>query len=130
MKDRQLPVVVLTILAAGLGGVMVVAGLALLKVAPLAFLVNEPGSTVFAGIVGVAQLVVGVASLVLAFGFWLQRSWSWGLGISIFGLSAVLSLAGLVSGVSTLGSAIFLLAVSLLMLWYLYQPKTRTVLGR
>lgn len=130
MKDRQLPVVVLTILAAGLGGVMMAAGLALIGVGQLAFLLNDPGNTVLAGIVGVAELVVGVASLVLAFGFWLQRSWAWGLGISIFGLSAVLSLVGLVSSVSTLGSAIFLLAVSLFMLWYLYQPKTRTVLGR
>lgn len=130
MKDRQLPVVVLTLLAAGLGAATTVAGLALLGVAELGFLQNANRDSVLAGIVGVAQLVVGVATMVLAFGFWLQRSWAWGLGVAVFGLSVVVSLISVAAGVSSLGSVVFLVALALMVVWYLYQPKVKALYGR
>ena len=130
MKDRQLPVVVLTLLAAGLGAATTVAALALLGVAELGFLQNANRDSVLAGIVGVAQLVVGVATMVLAFGFWLQRSWAWGLGVAVFGLSVVVSLISVAAGVSSLGSVVFLIALALMVVWYLYQPKVKTLYGR
>jgi hypothetical protein len=130
MKDRQLPVIVLTLLAAGLGAATTVAGLALLGVAELGFLQNANRDAVLAGIVGVAQLVVGVATMVLAFGFWLQRSWAWGLGVAVFGLSVVVGLISVAAGVSSLGSVIFLVALALMVVWYLYQPKVKALYGR
>ena len=130
MKDRQLPVVVLTLLAAGLGAATLVAGLALLGVAELGFLLNGTRNAVLASLIGVAHLVVGVSSLVLAFGFWLQRSWAWGLGVAVFGLSIVLSLIGVAAGVSSLGSVVFLIALALMVVWYLYQPKVKALYGR
>jgi hypothetical protein len=130
MKDRQLPVVVLTLIAAGLGAATMVAGLALVGLTPLGFMLNDTRNSALAGLVGVAQLVVGVASLALAFGFWLQRSWAWGLGVAVFGLSIGVDLLGVLSGVSSLASVVFLIAISVLVLWYLYQPKTKTAFGR
>ncbi len=130
MQDRQLPVVVLTLIAVGLGAATLVAGLAMLGVSQLGFLLNDGRNSTLAGLLGVAQLVVGVSCLVLAFGFWLQRSWSWGLGVAVFSLSILVSLLGMISGVSSLGSVLFLAAVPVLVLWYLFQPRTRAVLGR
>jgi hypothetical protein len=130
MKDRQLPVVVLTLLAAGLGAATLVAGLALLGMAELGFLLTATRNSVLASLIGVAHLVVGVATMVLAFGFWLQRSWAWGLGVAVFGLSIVLSLIGVAAGVASLGSAVFLIALALMVVWFLYQPKVKALYGR
>jgi hypothetical protein len=130
MKDRQLPVVALTLLAAGVGAVTLVTGLALLGVAGLGFLLNDARNGVLATIIGVADLVVGVATLVLAFGFWLQRSWAWGMGVAVFGLSIVVSLISLAAGVASLASVVFLIALALMVVWYLYQPKVKAIYGR
>jgi hypothetical protein len=130
MKDRQLPVVVLTLLSVGLGAATLVAGLALMGVAELGFVLSETRNAVMASLIGVAQLVVGVSSLVLAFGFWLQRSWAWGLGVAVFGLSIVLSIIAIVAGVSSLGAVIFIVALALMVVWYLYQPKVKALYGR
>jgi hypothetical protein len=130
MKDRQLPVIVLSLLAVGLGAAALVAGLALLGFAELGFMLNGTRNAVMASLIGVAQLVVGVSSLVLAFGFWLQRSWAWGLGVAVFGLSIVLSIIAVAAGVSSLGSVVFTVALALMVVWYLYQPKVKALYGR
>ena len=130
LKDRQIPVVALTLLAAGLGAATVVAGLALMGVAEVGFLLSDTRNSVVAGLIGVAQLVVGVASMVLAFGFWLQRSWAWGLGVAVFGLTIVVSIIGIAAGVASLGSFIFIVALSLMVVWYLYQPRVKALYGR
>jgi hypothetical protein len=129
MKDRQLPVVTLTLLTAGLGAANLVVGMALTTVGQLGFLLNDGRNSTIASLIGVALLVVGVASLVLAFGFWLQRSWAWGLGIAVFGLSTVVSVISLAAGVASLGSSVFLVAVAMLVLWYLYQPRVKALYG-
>lgn len=129
MKDRQLPVVALTLLAAGLGAAALVLGMALTSVAQVGFLLGEGKNSSMASLIGVGQIVVGVASLVLAFGFWLQRSWAWGLGIAVFGLSLVMSVISLAAGVASLTSAVFLIAVAVLVLWYLYQPRVKSLYG-
>jgi uncharacterized membrane protein (DUF2068 family) len=134
MKDGKLhippmPVVVLTLLAIGLGATTMALGLALLGISSLAFLVSATTDTgIMATIVGAAQLVVGVAALVLAFGLWFQRSWAWGLGLVVFGLSLVVSVASVAAG-ATIGSVALLIAVALLVLWYLYQPRVKTLYG-
>jgi len=130
MKDRQLPVVVLTLIAAGLGAATLVAGLALVGVSQLGFMLSDSRNSAMAGLVGVAQLVVGVGSLALAFGFWFQRVWAWGLGVAVFGLSIGVSLIGVLAGVSSLASVVFLIAISALVLWFLFQPKTKAAYGR
>lgn len=130
MKDRQLPVVALTLLAVGLGAVALVLGLALTSVAQVGFLLNEGRNSTMASLLGVAQIVVGVSGLVLAFGFWLQRSWAWGLGLAVFGLSVVVSVISFVAGVASLASTVFMLALGLLVVGYLLQPKVRALYGR
>ena len=70
MKDGKLhippmPVVVLTLLAIGLGATTMALGLALLGIGSLAFLVSTATDTgIMATLVGAAQLVVGVLSLI------------------------------------------------------------------
>jgi hypothetical protein len=134
MKDGKfhippMPVVALTLLAVGLGASTVALGLALLGLGSLAFLISTAVDTgVMSTIIGAAQLVVGVAALVLAFGFWFQRSWAWGLGLVVFGLSLVVSAASVAAG-ATIGSVAVLVAVALLVLWYLYQPRVKALYG-
>jgi hypothetical protein len=130
MKDRQLPVIVLTLLAAGLGAVTMVVGMALTTVGQLGFLLNDGRNSTIASLIGVALLVVGIAGLVLAFGLWLQRPWAWGLGIAVFGLSLVVTVISLAAGVSSIGSSVFLIALGVLVIWYLYQPRVKTLYGR
>ncbi len=130
MKDRQLPVIVLTLLAAGLGAVTMVVGMALTTVGQLGFLLNDGRNSTIASLIGVALLVVGIAGLVLAFGLWLQRPWAWGLGIAVFGLSLVVTVISLAAGVSSIGSSVFLIALGVLVIWYLYQPRIKTLYGR
>jgi uncharacterized membrane protein (DUF2068 family) len=123
------PVMALTLLAVGLGASAMVLGLALLGTSSLAFLVSSTTDIgIMAPIIGSAQLVVGVSALVLAFGLWFQRSWAWGLGIVVFGLSLIVSAASVAAG-ATVGSVAVLIAISLLVLWYLYQPRVKALYG-
>jgi hypothetical protein len=134
MKDRSftippLPVVALTLLAIGLGATTMALGLALLGVGSLAFLLSATTDQgIMATIIGAAQLVVGVSALVLAFGLWFQRSWAWGLGLVVFGLSLIVSAASVAAG-ATIGSVAVLIAIALLVLWYLYQPRVKALYG-
>ncbi|MBX3031372.1 MAG: hypothetical protein KF809_14585 [Chloroflexi bacterium] len=126
MQDRPLPIVVLGLLSAGIGAALLTSGLALLGVAQVAFLVDANAAGVTGSMVGVAELGVGVASLVLAFGFWLRRDWAWGLGLAVFGLSLALSVAAVVVGMR-IGTPLFLGALSVLMIWMLYTPRVRAL---
>ena len=134
MKDGKfhippMPVVALTLLAIGLGASTMALGLALLGIEFLAFLVSSAADTgIMASIIGSAQLVVGVAALVLAFGLWFQRSWAWGFALVVFGLSLIVSAASIAAG-ATIGSVAVLIAVALLVLWYLYQPRVKAIYG-
>ena len=130
MKDRQLPVVALTLIAAGIGAVTLVAGLAMISGAQIGLLLNDGRTSSLASILGLANLVVGVSSLALAFGFWLQRSWAWGLGIAVFALSLVVYVISVAAGVASFASILFLGAIAAVVLWYLYQPKVKALYGR
>jgi len=130
MKDRQLPVVALTLIAAGIGAVTLVAGLAMISGAQIGLLLNDGRTSSLASILGLANLVVGVSSLALAFGFWLQRSWAWGLGIAVFALSLVVDVISVAAGVASFVSVLFLGAIAAVVLWYLYQPKVKALYGR
>jgi len=130
MKDRQLPVVALTLIAAGIGAVTLVAGLAMISGAQIGLLLNDGRTSSLASILGLANLVVGVSSLALAFGFWLQRSWAWGLGIAVFALSLVVDVVSVAAGVASFVSILFLGAIAAVVLWYLYQPKVKALYGR
>ena len=122
--------IALTLLAAGLGAVTLVAGMAMISGAQIGFLLNDGRNSTLASLIGVAELVVGVSSLVLAFGFWLQRSWAWGLGIAVFGLSLVVDVISVAAGVASFASIVFLAAIAAVVLWYLYQPKVKALYGR
>ena len=131
MKDRQLPVVALTLLAAGLAPRPSWPGMALTSVAQVGFLLSDGRNSTLASLIGVAELVVGVASLVLAFGFWLQRSWAWGLGIAVFGLSLGRRASSAWPPVWRAWAASCSSSRSRsLVLWYLYQPKVKALYGR
>lgn len=126
MQDRPLHAVVLGLLSAGIGAALLVSGLALLGTSQVAFLVEAGRAGVIGTLVGVAELVVGIAALVLAFGFWLRREWAWGVGLAVFGLSLALSVGALFVGMG-LGTPIFLGALSVFMIWMLYTPRVRAL---
>ena len=96
-----MPVVALTLLAIGPGASTMAARPRAAGDRILAFLVSSAADTgIMASIIGSAQLVVGVAALVLAFGFWFQRSWAWGFALVVFGLSLIVSAASIAAGAS------------------------------
>ena len=135
MKDGKfhvppMPVVALTLLAVGLGAIHHGArpGAPGARIAGVPASARPPTRASWPRIIGAAQLVVGVAALVLAFGFWFQRSWAWGLGLVVFGLSLIVSAASVAAG-ATIGSVAVLVAVALLVLWYLYQPRVKALYG-
>jgi hypothetical protein len=121
----------LAALAVVTGIVAIAAGLALLGVTTVAFL--APGSGVqgtVLTVLGTADLVLGIASLFVGFGFWYMKSWCWSLGLAVYSVILIVAIVSFVLGASSLGMAIVTIAVSLLVLYFLFQPKVREAFGR
>jgi hypothetical protein len=70
-------------------------------------------------------LIVGVVQLVIAIGFWLQRSWAWVAAISWQALNLLVEIALALSG--TLEA--FALVVSIVLILLLNQSDVRRIFG-
>jgi hypothetical protein len=46
----------------------------------------------------------------------------------VFGLSLIVSAASIAAG-ATIGSVAVLIAIALLVMWYLYQPRVKAIYG-
>jgi hypothetical protein len=131
MNARPLGVHLLAALAVVTGIVSIAGGMALMGVGVVGFL--APGSGVqgsVLSILGVSDLVLGVTSLVVGFGFWYLKNWAWSLGLATYSLVLVSGVVGYLLGAASLGLAIVTIAVSVLVLYFLFQPKVREVFGR
>jgi len=129
MNTRPMGVIVLSMLAIVTGFVSIVSALALMGVAQFGFLNGAAARGSVLTIFGVADLVIGIAAFVLAFGFWYSRNWSWSLGFAVYGIALVVSIITAALGIMTLGSVIVVAAVSVLTIWYLLQPQIKGTLG-
>lgn len=78
---------------------------------------------------GIVALVVAVAQLVFGVGAWQLRPWAWTLGVVLQIVSIVITLVQMIGNGFSAGRLISL-AISLAILFYLYQPDIRRALGQ
>ena len=127
--QRPIGVTILAIVALLGGLVALLSGLALLGVAT--FYGEAPDRLQALGAF-VAALALGYAalSLLVAYGFWAMRSWAWPIGIVLGALGIISALSQWIEGQSQLPGLIVSLAISLFIVWYLYQPHIKAGFGR
>jgi hypothetical protein len=127
MASRPTGVTVLAVLAA-IGGIFgVLAGLGLLGLGSL--VAASTGLGGLALIIGLLILVIGVAELALAYGFWNLRPWAWQYGLLLAVLSVVLNVIELVLGYTSFTSVIVSLVISGIIVYYLNTPDVRRAFG-
>jgi hypothetical protein len=80
-------------------------------------------------IIGLVALVVGVAELALAYGFWTLKPWAWMLGVGIAVANIVIAILYVLANYS-LTNEIISIAVSGVILYYLWQPSIKALFGR
>ncbi len=127
--QRPTGVTVLAILAA-IGGVFgILGGLALVGFGGVAAAGGVAGGGL-ATIVGLLLLAYGVLAIVLAYGFWTLKPWAWTLGVGLQAAGIVINILQFVNDSRQLVSAIVSIAISALILWYLFQPHVKAAFGR
>jgi hypothetical protein len=74
-------------------------------------------------------LVLSIAQLAFAYGAWTLQPWAWTLGVVLYGINIVLSI---VTGLSLngLGSQIFSIVISGIIIYYLMTPEVKRAFGR
>ncbi|MEP7082104.1 MAG: hypothetical protein ABI841_03905 [Chloroflexota bacterium] len=121
-RERPLGITILAILAA-VGGI-----LGLLGSVALLGLFSAAGGLFM--IVGLLTLVLSVLYLVFAYGAWTLQPWGWTLGVGLAAASVVLTLVGLTQGNQELIGTLINLAISGVILYYLFQPDVKAAFGR
>jgi uncharacterized membrane protein (DUF2068 family) len=127
--QRPIGITILAVIAFLGGLVALMSGLALLGVAT--FYAEAPDQLQALGAF-VAAFALGYAtlSLIVAFGFWSLRSWAWPIGVALGVLGVVNALSQYAQSQSQLSGMIVSLAISLFIVWYLYQPHVKGAFGR
>lgn len=120
-RERPLGITILAILAAIAGVLGLLGSLGLMAVGF--------GGGLFV-ILGLVTLVLSVLYLAFAYGAWTLQPWGWTLGVGIAVASIVITLIQLIQGMSTPLSAIISIAISGVILYYLFQPDVKAAFGR
>jgi hypothetical protein len=130
---RPTGVTILAVLSA-IGGILGILGsIALIGLGGVAAGSGQGGLGGLAAIVGLVTLVVSIVSLVLAYGFWTLKPWAWPLGVAVQIIGLILTaLTVLGSGdiVGSLVANIISIAISVIILYYLFQPHVKAAFGR
>lgn len=133
MRERPTGVTILAILAA-IGGVLYLLGaLAFLGFSAVG---GAAGGGALAGlgmISGVILLALGAAYLALAYGFWKLLPWAWMLGVALAIISLAWTAIEVVTSpnmVAALTGSIIGIAISVVILYYLFQPHVKAAFGR
>lgn len=84
----------------------------------------------FLAILGVLLLVLSVAYLAFAYGAWSLRPWAWSLGIGLSVGSIVLTLLQLTQGATDIVGALISIAISGVILYYLFTPQVKAAFGK
>lgn len=126
--QRPTGVTVIAILAA-IGGVFgLLASLVLLGIGASGAVAGNLGGLAF--LAGIFVLAYSILSLVLAYGFWTLKPWAWPLGIGVQVLGIVQAVLQFMNDQSGIVSLVISLAISAVILWYLYQPHVKAAFGR
>ena len=94
-------------------------------------LANTGMSSEMLGIVssasGVLILILGVASLVVAYGLFKAKKWAWTTSVFLSIISIAMGIVSIVTG--NIGSIVSI-AISGLILYYLYRPHVKAYFGK
>jgi hypothetical protein len=85
----------------------------------------------FAGlgfVLGVIVIAIGVLYILIAYGVWKGRGWSWMLGVIVSIIALVFGVLGLTSGINA--SSIISVALPAIVLYFLWTPDVKRWLGR
>jgi hypothetical protein len=124
--QRPTGVTILAVLAA-LGGIFgILAGLALLG---LGSFVAATGLGGLAFVFGLIVLVLGIAELALAYGFWTAKPWAWQYGILLQVVSVLVAVVEVVLGYATISGVIIGIVVAGIIVYYLNTPDVRRYFG-
>jgi uncharacterized membrane protein (DUF2068 family) len=127
--QRPTGVTVMAILAF-IGGIFgILGGLALVGFGGIIAASGVAGGGL-ASVLGVLLLVYGVLALVLGYGFWTLQPWAWTLGVGLQGAGIVINVLQFINDSTQLVSAIVSIAISAVILWYLFQPHVKAAFGR
>ena len=121
-RERPLGITILAILAA-IAGVLGLLG----SVLVLGLLMAAGGMFL---ILGLVSLVLSILYLLFAYGAWTLKPWAWTLGVGLAAASIVLTLIGLTQGTQEMVGALISLAISGVILYYLFQPDVKAAFGR
>lgn len=121
-RERPLGITILAVLAA-IAGILGLLG----SVALLGVLAASGGMFM---ILGLITLVLSVLYLAFAYGAWTLQPWGWTLGVGLSIASIVITLLGLTQGTQELVSTLINLAISGVILYYLFQPDVKAAFGR
>ena len=74
---------------------------------------------------GIIATIIGIITLPAGYGLLKGKKWGWTLAIVLNIISVPLALAGVAGGTSDVGSAIFGIAFSVLIIAYLMKPSNK-----
>lgn len=118
-RERPLGITILAILAAIWGVLGLLSSLSVL---------GFVGGGVFGGL-GLILLVLAVLYLVFAYGAWTLQSWGWTLGAGLAVAGILWALFWFTQGADIV-STLISVALSGVILYYLYQPDVKAAFGR
>jgi hypothetical protein len=114
-----------------LGGLLVILGGSLLGGLAGSSTGDASVGGLFAGlgiVLGIIVLIVGALYLLIAYGVWKARPWSWMLGMVVSIIFLVFAVLGLGSGVSA--STIVSILAPAVVIYFLWTPAVKRYLGR
>jgi hypothetical protein len=121
--QRPTGVTILAVLAA-IGGIFgILAGIALLGVG--SFVAAYAGAGGLAFVFGLVLLVLGIAELALAYGFWTAKAWGWQYGILLAVVNIVVAILEVVLGYAQIGGVIVSIVIAAILIYYLNTPDVR-----
>jgi len=82
------------------------------------------------GLTGLGALVLGILEIIMGFGFWTLKPWSWMLGMVVSIIGIVLTLFSLVAARGSLFGAIIPIAIYGVIIYYLLTPDVKKAFGR
>ena len=127
MATRPTGITILAVVGA-LGGISgILLGLAALGLG--SFFVFAAGTGAFLQVLGLLFLVLGIAELAVAYGFWNLRLWAWQYGILVAVLYIVVDVLWVILANGSIGNVIVQVIFSAIILYYLNTPDIRRAFG-
>jgi len=84
----------------------------------------------FVFLYGVFVLVLGVAYIAIAYGFWTIKPWAYEAGVLLAGVAIALAILGLLLGGQTLASTIISIAIAGAIILYLTTPSIKAAFNQ